>query len=101
MSVVEFKRPARKEPHAVGEAICANCKHEWSATAPVGTTQIECPSCSTLRGAWKHPFGTCEGDDAYICNCGGEDFYISRREGQTIGAVRCRGCGKEATGWFE
>jgi hypothetical protein len=98
MSVVELKPKTR---HSVGDAICGNCRHEWVATAPAGTTQLECPEYATHRGAFKHPFGPCEGDESFKCNCGSFDFYISRKPGHASGAVYCRGCGNEATGWFE
>ncbi|MEH6483041.1 MULTISPECIES: hypothetical protein [Pseudomonas] len=97
-NVVEF---GRKEPHASGEAICRNCKHEWAAVAPVGVTQLECPECSTEQGAFKYPFGPAVGDDSYTCNCGSEDFFIMRKAGNVSGEVRCRQCGVEALGWFE
>lgn len=100
MNVVELKPRGREEPHASGECICANCRHEWVAAAPVGVTQLECPKCGTHRGAFKYPFGPQPGDEAFHCNCGSETFFIMRKPGQASGAVHCRGCGAEATGWF-
>lgn len=99
LKVLEFKR--RDEPHASGVAICGNCKHEWVAVAPAGQRNLECPQCSTERGAFKFPYGPNDGCEGYQCNCGSEDFFIMRRGSQGNGAVYCRGCGSETTGWFE
>lgn len=84
-----------------GEASCRRCQHTWDAFVPEGTTQIECPECKTMCGAFRWPFGTNQGEEGYHCNCGCEDFFIMRRPGQANGAVYCRGCGLEALGWFE
>ena len=91
----------RKELHSTGEAVCGNCKHEWVAVVPAGETQLECPECSTHRGAFKYPFGPCEGDESFQCDCGSKDFFIMRKAGHVNGEVHCRGCGMEALGWFE
>ena len=96
--VLPFSRP---EKHASGEAICANCRNEWVASAPAGVTQLECAECGTMRGAFKHPFGASEGDYSFSCSCGCEDFFLMRKADQACGAVYCRGCGNEATGWFQ
>lgn len=101
MKVVEFKPRESVEPHAAGECICANCRHEWIGAATVGATQLECPECGTHRGAFKYPFGPQVDEDGYQCNCGSETFFIMRRQGQASGAVYCRGCGLEAAGWFK
>ena len=99
VKVLEFKRP--DAAHSAGEAICTQCKHEWVAVAPAGQRDLECPSCSSHRGVFKWPYGPSEGDEGYRCNCGSDDFFIMRRGKQSNGAVHCRGCGTEATGWFE
>ncbi|MBG4448709.1 hypothetical protein I5F71_02875 [Pseudomonas aeruginosa] len=93
--------PQKPEPHAVGTAICTKCRYEWSAAAPVGTTQLECPQCHTENGLFKHPFGPAEGDCSYVCNCGSDLYFILRRKGQAVARIICRGCGQDATGWFE
>jgi len=96
--ILPFSQP---EKRSCGEAVCANCQHEWVATAPAGVTQLECSECGTMRGAFKHPFGPSEGDFSFMCSCGSEDFFLMRKADQACGAVYCRGCGNEATGWFE
>lgn len=88
-------------PHSSGEAICTNCKHEWVAVAPAGDVQLDCPSCSTACGLFKHPFGPSVGDLSYSCNCGSDLFFIMKKPGAANGSTFCRGCGLEATGWFE
>lgn len=35
INVIEFKKPAEKDPHGAGMAICIGCKHEWAAVAPI------------------------------------------------------------------
>lgn len=97
--VVEF--PPRCAPHATGDAICTRCRHEWVAVAPVGQTQLECPECGTHCGLFKFPFGPSVGDAMFTCDCGSSLFYIVRAKADAVAAVRCRGCGQEATGWFD
>lgn len=51
--VIPLGRP-EKDPHLEGVAVCAACRHEWQAVAPVGTAEsLECPSCGTLKGTMK------------------------------------------------
>lgn len=38
---------ARRE-HWAGTASCIDCRHEWTAVAPVQTDRLECPQCSGL-----------------------------------------------------
>lgn len=74
-NVVSFK--PREDPHANGDAFCIFCKHEWLAVAPVGTMQLECPSCGSLKGIWKFPFAPNEGQLVRECNCSNQLFYIT------------------------
>ncbi|MBD1554784.1 hypothetical protein [Pseudomonas typographi] len=101
MNIIQLVRPEPAAPHAAGECVCAQCKHEWVGMAPVGVTQLECPECHTHRGAFKYPFGPQEGVESFTCGCGSETFFIMRKPGHANGTVHCRGCGVEATGWFE
>lgn len=50
--VVDF---TTRNPHLQGAARCLACKHEWQAVAPVGATDLKCPSCACLRGVYIHP----------------------------------------------
>lgn len=86
-NVVQFKLPEKSDPHASGEAVCLACKHTWTAVAPVGTAQLECPECGTERGVWKYPFSPAVGEELWQCNCGCELFYI------IPDGHMCYGCG--------
>lgn len=87
-NVIEF---AKKEPHAAGEAFCFQCGHTWVAVAPAGETQLECPSCHTMKGLWKFPFAPSEGQLVRECNCGNQLFYLTP-EGHL-----CANCGTYQT----
>ena len=76
-----------QEETGSGEAICTRCRHTWVATAPAGTDQLECPSCVTMHGLFKHPYHANEDELCFQCQCGGELFYITKA------AIRCRNCG--------
>ena len=82
-------------PHCSGEAKCIACGHDWVAVAPVGVVHFECPSCSLMRGAFKHPIAAAEGDHVYLCACGSDNFFIrlSKHDGRT--QIMCAGCGGE------
>ncbi len=72
--VVKF--PEKKDPHGMGDAVCSSCRHEWVAVAPVGTTQLECPACHTLKGRFKYPFAPPEDTLIWECRCGGTQFFL-------------------------
>ena len=74
-NVIEFK--AKEEPHVHGEAFCLQCKYEWVGVAPVGTKQLECPKCETLKGLWKFPVNVEVGEFLINCQCGNDLFRIS------------------------
>lgn len=72
MTIHEFKP---KDPHLSGEAHCIYCDHKWTAVAPVGTTQLECPECRTLKGVFTYP---CEPEgERWECQCGCQLFWIT------------------------
>lgn len=79
--------------HSQGEAICAKCKHEWQAVAPIGVACLECPKCKVMSGMWKWPFGCPVGDAAYLCNCGCEYFHIYKKTKTGEIVIECRQCG--------
>lgn len=81
-------------PHCSGEAVCSQCKHEWVAVAPLRTTELQCPSCSTYKGLFKYPFRPQAGQWQWVCNCGGEVFFI------VDGETRCWICGDTSMGWI-
>lgn len=90
--IVPFKR---REPHSAGEAKCLDCGHEWASVAPVGVTALECPSCHSMRGLWKYPFGANVGESAFRCDCGSEHFHAVSRGG--LAFLHCSACGADHT----
>jgi len=99
MSVVSLaeEREAR-QPHWTGTAYCVGCKHEWQAVAPVGSENLECPSCTLPKGVPKYPFGAEEGDMVLTCDCGCEALTAYRRVGHFY--VKCMSCGDDLTHAF-
>lgn len=86
-NVVLFRKP--EPPHGVGEAFCIGCDHVWTATAPVGTTQLECPECRALKGHWRfeHAPAPAPGSLVRECNCGNQLFYLTPK------GHMCANCG--------
>ena len=85
MSVVEF--PQKTEPHGQGPARCIGCRHNWQAVAPVGTVELECPECHTMKGRFLNIFGTYEDEPVWTCKCGNDLFRI------TATKTLCINCG--------
>jgi hypothetical protein len=73
-NVIKFEK---KDHHASGEAFCFKCRKEWVAVAPVGTVQLECPECHTMKGLFKFPFNVEVGQLVRECNCGNQLFYLT------------------------
>jgi hypothetical protein len=92
-AVLDFK--PREEPHLAGEAVCVSCRHTWVAVAPVGTWQLECPSCETWHGVWRYPIGASEGDAVFVCECGCEALTAYVHHG--LYRHRCMKCGVDHT----
>ena len=67
----------KNEKFASGEAFCLNCNHEWTAIAPVGTIQLECTNCKTMKGLFRFPFHVSEGEVYRQCSCGNSLFYLT------------------------
>lgn len=64
-----------QRPHLAGTGYCIQCKHEWAAVAPVGTTCLECPSCGSFKGIMK---GLTEPEGlVFACNCGNNLFFLT------------------------
>lgn len=97
MSKVVSLAAAREErtPHIAGEALCIGCRHEWVATAPTGTWQLECPECGTWKGVFRYPVGASVGDSYFRCNCGCEALTAYLRKGRFH--LKCMSCGTEQT----
>lgn len=75
----------RLEEYLSGSAKCIACQHKWEGVAPVGTTWLECPSCSLLRGRFINCVD--RPNDTWHCDCGNELFVITR------GGAYCPNCG--------
>jgi len=41
-----------KRPHKAGQAMCLDCRYEWTAVTPAGTFHMDCPKCQSKRGRW-------------------------------------------------
>lgn len=75
--IVPFKTPNSR--HISGMAMCLGCKHEWLAVVPVGTTELECPACTTHKGMFKYPYAPASDQEAFCCvGCGGMLFYFMK-----------------------
>ena len=68
---------AKHDQTGVGDAFCIQCGHSWIAIAPTGTTELECPSCKTMKGLFKFQFMPKEGTLIRVCNCGNMLFYLT------------------------
>lgn len=76
----------RNEPTLAGPAHCLKCQRQWTAVAPVGTTQLECPDCHSLSGIFDFLFRRDE--EEWSCSCGNDLFYVARS------GIYCPNCGK-------
>lgn len=95
--VLEFKKP---ESHHAGTAVCRGCKHQWVAVTEGTGTELECPQCLTMKGAFKWPYGAAKGQYIFTCKCGCEDFFIMAPTETATAAVYCRNCGEEKEEWW-
>lgn len=85
----------RPSAYLEGWAHCPSCEHEWLATAPVGTTQLDCDGCGDQYARWLHPVGPSEGDLVHSCDCGEETLRATMRDGRFY--LRCTACGADQT----
>lgn len=84
----------RYDPHVSGHALCLVCGTEWIAVAPLGTTDLLCPRCGTLRGAWRYPFSSGESYGVFTCGnagCGCQHMMIRKHPtgGYWVSCCRC------------
>ncbi len=87
MAVISLIRPVPAVQHGAEQAFCLGCGYEWTAVAPTGTTQLECPSCKAHKGRWKFEFAPAEGQMVRECDCGNQLFYL------TPDGHMCANCG--------
>ena len=78
------------KPHLLGEARCLTCCHVWTASAPIGTVELECPECKTWKGVFT---GMTAPLTVWECDCGNQHFYIDPD------GPMCAKCGLRAYGW--
>jgi hypothetical protein len=84
--VVYINNAERGEAHLSGEAICSACDKEWTAVAPVGTKELECPDCKTMKGLFKHHLAPVT-PKVWTCNCGCRLFFVLKNQ------IQCCECG--------
>jgi len=76
--IISFEeRRLAKTPHKEGRALCLQCHHDWQAVAPIGTTQLECPSCHLMQGVFYGVMSTER--PQWQCACGEFVFFIDQR----------------------
>lgn len=93
MNVIDFsKAKQERTPHASGECVCLDCKHEWVGVAPVGEVWLECPACHLVRGRFLNPVVRNEAQ-RWTCLCGNDLFYITRE------CTYCPNCGEIQAGF--
>lgn len=96
MGVISFaEAKAEREPHLAGEALCIGCRHKWACVAPVGTWQLECPTCGAMKGIFRYPIGAQEGDLGFACSCGCEALTAYMHQGHF--RLKCMSCGIDQT----
>ena len=66
-----------RTPHLSGAAACMVCHHSWVAVAPIGTNELECPECHTMKGLFRFPFAPSEAQLVRECVCGNQLFYMT------------------------
>lgn len=60
-----------------GEAFCIACDYRWTAVAPTGTIDLECPNCKSMKGHWAFAFSPEEGQLVRSCDCGNQLFLLT------------------------
>ena len=78
--IVKFEREP-DGPWIEGRAKCLDCRHEWEAVGPVGTTHLECPLCATKKGVMIAPCDAADGEGVWTCACGCDLFKIVANHG--------------------
>lgn len=94
MTVIDLAQAkADREPHLSGGAQCIGCGHKWAAVAPVGTAELQCPSCGLEKG--RFVASVLHGESTWTCNCGNDLFRINQHA-----QVYCANCAAVQEGWF-
>lgn len=74
------------DAHIQGEVLCTSCGKEWIGVVPVGTKELECPECHTMKGVFKHHLAPVT-KAVWTCNCGNRLFFLLKDK------VQCCECG--------
>jgi hypothetical protein len=87
--IIDFgKAKEERKPYASGHCYCMACNHEWLAVWPIGTIEMECPECKSMRGRSKYDYGLPDGTHVWSCQlCGNQLFNLLPDR------VHCPGCG--------
>ena len=85
-NVIPFAKPIEETPHGTGEAFCMACSATWTAVAPVGTVELACPECKTMKGRFVFAYLPCM-DKVWECNCGNQLFNLDKS------GIFCPNCG--------
>ena len=72
----EVKDIFENTPHLAGVCTCTECQAKWTAVAPVGVFDLECPKCGKMTGQWDNPIEYQEYPH-WRCACGSTSFCIT------------------------
>jgi hypothetical protein len=87
MSADVIAFPAPSEPTMTGEAVCLCCHTTWTCVVPVGSTWLECPSCTLTAGRMRYPVQ--RPGAHWTCKCGNDLFHV------TPDGMYCPSCGAD------
>lgn len=62
------------------------CNHTWAAVVPVGSIELECPECKTMKGRFTFPFSP-PTSHVWECACKNQLFNVSHE------GIFCPNCG--------
>lgn len=71
--------PEDYDPCCTGPAHCMQCKHTWTAVAPVGEPWLTCPACGSGKGMLTYPAYPPEVDVMWVCECDNTLFMLTER----------------------
>lgn len=85
-NVIPFAKSVEEVPHGRGAAFCMACNATWEGVAPVGTTELECPECKSMKGRFKFAYAPNTGK-VWECSCGNQLFNFDMH------GIFCPNCG--------
>lgn len=84
LATIRRQKAEADEPAMTGQARCLDCRHEWTAVAPIGARWLECPACGLGKGQFVKPIYP---DEVWTCACGNDLFVLGRNN------IFCPVCG--------